>query len=57
MFGKVLFGLLLLVGVLAMYINSRPGPFRVSRSMSMLAPPAPIMKLRSVTSAVEPGET
>jgi hypothetical protein len=45
MLGKVLIGLLVLAGALAIYINSRPGPFRVSRSLAMLAPPATIYPL------------
>jgi hypothetical protein len=45
MLGKVLISVLLLAGALATYIQSRPGPFRVSRSLSMLAPPAAIFPL------------
>jgi hypothetical protein len=45
MLGKALIGLFIVLAIVAMYINSRPGPFRVSRSMAMLAPPAAIFAL------------
>jgi len=45
MFIKILIGLVVIVGLLAMYVASRPTDFRVTRKASMLAQPSAVFPL------------